>query len=181
MSAHQPACSSPGQKVTKPISRGHTSDFTVCSKPPKFGKVLLAAEASHVCAVKGHSGLLSWMEAVGDITSLFQCLNSLGSCWQPTRSIIKFARTSASSGAAKACPNPKEGFQTTGTHSSPALPHKRLEGTSKLPPCFHHRHPSLLGKQQIFPPNYRQVGFKNNKNLNPKTKPRALNLHKLIK
>lgn len=71
-STHQAACSSPGQKVTKPISWGHASDLTVCSKAPKFGKAPLAA---HVCAVKGHSGLLSWMEATGDITSLFQCSN----------------------------------------------------------------------------------------------------------
>lgn len=60
LSTHQPACSSPGQKVTEPISWGYASDLTLCSKPPKFGEVPLA-EAVHVCVVKGHSGLLSWM------------------------------------------------------------------------------------------------------------------------
>lgn len=75
MNTHQPAFSSPGQKVTEPISWGHASDLIVCSKPPKFGKAPLAAEVAHVCVVKGHSGLLSWMEATGDITFLFQCSN----------------------------------------------------------------------------------------------------------
>lgn len=104
-------------------------------KPPKFGKAAVAAEAAHVCAVKGHSGLLSWMEATGDITSLFQCPNSLGACWQPARSTIKFAKTPASAGAARACPNHKEGSQTTDIHSPPGLPHKRLQGISKMPLC----------------------------------------------
>lgn len=149
LSTHQPACSSPGQKIINPISWGHASDVTVCTKPPKFGKAPLAAEATHVCAVKGRSGLLSWMEATGDITSLFPCPNSLGTCWQPARSIIKFAKTSASAGTARTCPNHKEGFQTTDTHCPPALPHIRLQGTSKLPPSSHHWHLSLLGSLHL--------------------------------
>lgn len=63
---HQPACSSPGLKVTRPISWGHGSDLSA-ENHQHLGKSLWLLKQL-VCAVKGHSGLLSWMEGAGDIT-----------------------------------------------------------------------------------------------------------------